>query len=450
MVYVSDLSSEWLESFEAQKIWFERVTDGSKSGKFSDAMRMTYNSNMRQLIRFLRAGGDEGATPDSILKWAKSVEPGEIMKMLKNFSLWLQGEEVEGYERRIPTKKGKYLNEGSADVKAHGSIRGFFTHNQIWLPKMGKRNGSRAKTKKNDVHFSIFNIDPDNPTLIIKDYTQFRLFLGNLNSFRDQTIALCLLSTSQDPGDLLDLNMGFVRAQEGRSRIHWEGVRAKTGEEFRTFFSEEATEHLRQYIAQEREGAGEDEPIFMTRTKYSEAGEPGEDAMSPKAVSTNFLNAAKKMGVVNGKTQSPFRPKRMRSIFSSGCYQAKIDDGARHIFMGHRGTVSESYREMPVANLEQIYARVEPFISVFDEDSSKTRKELSKTQQEVAELKDTSTDTLKLIVKLEQRLAESEKNNKDLREMILGLNSLITEMETQIAELVPGYGRVPVSIRDKS
>lgn len=245
MVNINEIRNEWLESFEAQKIWYERIIDGSRSGKMSKAMRQTYNSNMRQLIMFWKAGGDESVNPDSILVWAKSVEPGKIMKMLKNFSLWLQGKEVEGYERRVEPPRGKYLNERSADGKAHGSIRGFFTHHQIWLPRMGKTNGGRPATKKNDVHFSIFKLDPNNPSLIIKDYSQFRVFLGNLNSFRDQTIALCLLSTSQDSGDLLGLNVGFVRAQEGRERLFWEGERNKTGVEFRVFFSKEATQHLR-------------------------------------------------------------------------------------------------------------------------------------------------------------------------------------------------------------
>ena len=124
MVYVSDLSSEWLESFEAHKIWFERVADGSRKGELSKSMRLTYNSNMRQLVRFFRAGGDIESNPDSILKWGKSAEPGEIMKVLKNFSLWLQGKDVNGHERRPVPPRGKYLNERSADARARTGARG--------------------------------------------------------------------------------------------------------------------------------------------------------------------------------------------------------------------------------------------------------------------------------------------------------------------------------------
>ena len=420
MVYVSDLSSEWLESFEAHKIWFERVADGSRKGKLSNSMRLTYNSNMRQLVRFFRAGGETESNPDSILEWGRSSEPGEIMKALKNFSSWLQGKDLQGYERRPVPPRGKYLNERSADMLAHGSIRGFFTHNQIWLPRMGKRNGGRAPTKKNDVHFSIFKIDPNNPSLIIKDYNQYRLFLGNLSSFRDQTVALSLLSTSQDSGDLLSLNLEFVRMQDGRDRLYWEGIRAKTGEEFRTFFSKEATNHVRQYIAQERAGAGDDESIFMRRA--------GED-LSPKNVTDSFHNAAAKMGVLNGHTQNPYRPKRMRSIFSSACYQAKTDDGARHIFMGHSGSVSEGYREMPRANLEQIYARVEPFLTVFDDDKS----------QELAATRQKSDQALDLALDLREENKRMTQEIKDLREMVEGLNALVTALDEQMNEFRDSY-----------
>ena len=137
MVNISEIRNEWLESFKAQKIWYERIADRSRNGEMSASMRQTYNSNMRQFIMFWKAGGDAEANPDSILKWAKSVDGSDIVTMLMEFSLWLQGEDVEGYERRASPNRGKYLNRKSAEAKAHGSIRGFFRHNQIWLPRRG-------------------------------------------------------------------------------------------------------------------------------------------------------------------------------------------------------------------------------------------------------------------------------------------------------------------------
>jgi hypothetical protein len=79
------------------------------------------------------------------LEWAKSVDGSDIVAMLTKFSLWLQGKEIEGYEQRPLPNRGKYLNRKSAEAKAHGSIRGFFRHNQIWLPRRGPMSGGHVR-----------------------------------------------------------------------------------------------------------------------------------------------------------------------------------------------------------------------------------------------------------------------------------------------------------------
>jgi len=144
MVNISEPRNEWLESFEAHKIWFERIAERSRTGGMSAYMRQTYNSNMRQFIMFWNAGGDADADPDSILEWAKTVEGRDVVTLLDKFSHWLQGDLIEGYEQRPLPRRGKYLKWKSAEAKAHGSIRGFFRHNQIWLPRRGTTNGERA------------------------------------------------------------------------------------------------------------------------------------------------------------------------------------------------------------------------------------------------------------------------------------------------------------------
>jgi hypothetical protein len=145
MVNVHEIRNEWLESFKSQKIWYERIADRSRNGEMSASMRQTYNSNMRQFIMFWTAGGGPEANPDSILEWAKSADGSDIVAMLKKFSLWLQGIEIEGYEQRPLPNRGKYLNRKSAEAKAHGSIRGFFRHNQIWLPRRGPMSGGQLR-----------------------------------------------------------------------------------------------------------------------------------------------------------------------------------------------------------------------------------------------------------------------------------------------------------------
>jgi hypothetical protein len=96
--------------------------------------------------------------------------------MLNRFELWLQGIEIEGYRRRESrqTRNDKeiYLNPNSASQRAHGTARGFFTHNRMWLPRSGKKSVGRSMVKRNDVNYAIFKVDPDS-NLVVQDYSQF-------------------------------------------------------------------------------------------------------------------------------------------------------------------------------------------------------------------------------------------------------------------------------------
>jgi len=381
-----ELGNEWFDDFESYKTWEESLIRQSRKGSVSAQMMSNYRSGLRQLVKFVRLGWNTDATPDTIMDWAKSEDPKTVMDLMYNFENWLQGKEVEGYPKRQLAAKRKYPSPLSAAQKAHGMIRGFFTHNDLLLPKSGKKTTGRGVTKKNDRNFAVFTTDPDT-NLVVKDYSLIKQFLSHM-IYRDQTIALCLISTGQDSGDVLGLNIGFVKSQATKNRLYWEGERDKTSEEFRTFFSQEATEYVRRYIAQERNGAGDDEPIFI-RGKWTKADDEESTKSKPmtaRNLGLNYFTAAQKMGIINGDTQNPLRPKRMRSIFSSACYQAKIDDGLRHVLMGHKGSISESYREMPAANLEQKYALVEPFVTVFTEDHDQELRITKKKSSEALDL----------------------------------------------------------------
>lgn len=416
---MAEISREWLEGFESYRNWFESLRVNSKKDEISSSMRMTYDSVLRNFIKFLRAGGDQEATPDSIVEWARKKsddkEGKEVIALLADFSLWLQGKEVEGYEKRIPNIPGRFASQTSADGNAHGGIRGFLTHNQILLPKSGrrKRNG-RSKVKKNDENYAIFK--PGKNGKEIADYELFRQFLSTLN-IHDQTILMSMLSTSQDSSEVLDLNIGFVVNQEGK-RLYWEGERTKTSEDFRTFFSVEATKMVRRYVKQERKGAGQDEPLFV-RTK--------DQRITPKNISENCHNVAKKMGLINGDTQNPFRPKRMRSIFRSACSIAGIEKGYSNIFMGHKTDISDSYMEKPRATLELRYEMVEQYLKVFAGDMS----------EDIIEMKEKVTEYSERQEKAFDLMFDLREDNKRLREMVENLAERLGRTEAFVEIL--GY-----------
>lgn len=448
-----EFGKDWLMGFESVNKWFDSMKRSRDGREISKSQRTTNLSRIRLLVKFFRVGGDSKATPDSIIEWAKSFEEGvEVIDMLSLHGQWLQGLEVDGYEIRTKINRhGKItypkLAKNSADQVTHSVLRGFFVRNGVRLPSSGKITNGRSLTKKNDSKFAIFRLDSE-INMIVADYSQLRYFLGFVKN-RDKIIAQCILSTSQDPIDILGLNVGFVRSQPERARLLWEGERTKTGEEFRVFFSKLVTADLRRYVANERSEASDDNALFVRKTIDRKTKEEKMIRVKPINLSENFKTASLKAGFGSGKGQNPFRPKRMRSIFSSACYQAKIDDNLRHIFMGHKGTISESYRELPVANLEMFYSEVEPYLSVYSDDSSKTQKELSKTQHELGEVKDTQTSTLKTINDFNMRLAKAEESNIDLREMVTGLNTQISEMMGEMRkEMEETVARAWEEIRD--
>ena len=412
------IKSEWLEGFKSYRDWFESLKLNSKNDKVSDIMRDTYNSNLRNFIRFLRAGGDQEATPDSILEWVRTVKGKEVIKLLNNFSRWLQGQDVEGYEKRVPQRKGKFLNQVSADNLAHGTVRGFFTHNEVLLPKSGrKKKPRRSKAKKNDENYAIFKVGTNGKE--VADYGLLRQFLSTLN-IHDKTIIMSMLSSSQDSGEVLSLNIDFVINQPDVDRFYWEGERSKTGEEFRTFMSKETTLMLRRYVAQERMGTGPDEPLFV-RTMGQR--------IPPKNLTQNCKNVAQKMGLVNGSTQHPFRPKRMRSIFRSACGIAGVEKGFVNVFMGHRTDISDSYMEKPRATLELRYQMVESYLTVFAGDSS----------QEIAEMKEQVIEYSARAHEYSERQDQAfdlmfslQKENRELKDDVEQLKNVVDELSNYL------------------
>ena len=418
------VSDEWMAGFESYNRWFKSLVLRSKKDEITGPMRLTYNSNLRKFIKFFRAGGDAEVTPDSIIKWAKTQvqedEADRVIELFNDFSFWLQGKDVEGYDKRTLTGREKFINPGSADNIAHGSVRGFITHNKVPLPRSGKKKTWRPKVKKNDENYAIFKAGKNGKE--VADYSLLGQFISCLN-IHDQTVMLSILATSQDPGDVLSLTVGFVTSQKNNERLYWEGERQKTDEGFRTFFSKEATMKLRRYVAQERKDAGPDDPLFV-RTK----GRP----LTPKNLAENCNAQAKKMGLTNSKTQHPFRPKRMRSIFRSACSIAGIEKGFINVFMGHKTDVSDAYMEKPKATLELRYMMVESYLTVFGADTSQEISEMKERVLEYSGRQDKAFDLMFDIREENKRLVERVENLAERLGSLEALKDRIDELESYL------------------
>lgn len=229
-------------------------------------------------------------------------------------------------------------------------------------------------------------------------------FFANLG-FRDQTIALGMISTGADAANLLKLTVGFVHGQKNERRLFWVATREKDVEPFKTFFSEEAARFVRQYASQVRSKAKPKEPLFVNSWGR---------CLNVHSLDMVFKAAAVKMGYDNDEG-NPFRPKRFRHLFRTACSMAGVDPGFVNCFMGHKTDISGGYLEKPRGLLLKEYVKVERFVLVFGKSSETTR---------LAEKTDALED---LIDERGRRLKALEAELRDVRAELKGVHDAIGE-----------------------
>ncbi|MBA7642269.1 hypothetical protein ES703_49958 [subsurface metagenome] len=383
-----EMAKENLERFESVKSWLKSAGANSRKGGLTPNAHGIRLETMADFLTFVRSGPDRGMNPDDLLEEARrDLEAAK--ERLSDYFRWLKGERVKGYKAR-----GVKISHNSALTKL-GFMRGFFSHNAVGFGKWKMPRRLVSEVSKADEQTPIYDYEEETERNVFRNDV-LQHFAGNL-SFRDQTIALGLLSTGADAADLLKLNVGFVRGQEKERRLFWRGNREKDLEEFKVFFSEEATRFMRKYAEQERGGAKDNEPLFIgggysyerknPQTKKREKVMVG-DRLAQHALAMNFKHAAERMGFKNDE-RNPFRPKRFRHLFRTACGMAGIDPGFINAFMGHSTDVSGSYLEKPRGLFVKEYIKVEPFVTGFGK-AGETRQfaqRISLLEEEVEKLR---------------------------------------------------------------
>lgn len=349
-------TKEEVKGYDSFKTAIQNIVKSSNRVRISESTKQNYLDGLRQYLQFVNSKEtlSKRINPDDLIVEAHSDMEG-TKDRIRLFFLWLQGEDITGFKPR-----GKSVKRTSAYVRAYAQMRGFYTNNGIVFGKW--KTPSLADMKKeaieNDLTTPFFKLDKRRK--IFLDRALLKQFLSNLK-FRDQTIFLATLSSSHDSGDVLSLNVGDIRKQKDRERFYWEGQRGKSEVRFKTFFSVEATDYIRRYIEQERKGAGDKEPLFLTSTYKGQ-----KNRLNSNRLASIFLDAAKRMSVkLEEGYQNPFRPKRLRHIFRTACTHAHIDEGYINVFMGHKTSVSKDYLEKDTMILELEYSKAEPFLTVY-------------------------------------------------------------------------------------
>lgn len=389
---------------------------------------------------------------DLLLEEAKEDVKKAQVRIVDFFS-WLQGHDVDGY-KPLAKKGVRYqVSHRTAIARAYSGTRGFYTNNEILFPRNFKSPPEKApESLKADDTVPFFKLDKADGKFVL-DRALLKHFLSNMK-LRDQAIALSLLSAGgQDSGDLFALNVGWatmqIAAWERREkngedvprRFYWHANRNKTGVEFKVFFSREATEFVTRYLQQERLGAGDDEPLFVT-AGYGVNGERGiQQRMQARHTGAIFREIAVKMGIKNGgKYQNPLRAKRLRHVFRTACSHAGLDEGYMHVFMGHKSSISQGYLEKPTQVMEIQYSSVEPMLTVFgvaeSENLRKIEHDLIEERARRAEMQDLISDLGAENTTLKDRIEQQEQEMKSrLSRMELEHMELKKKITTEIAEL---------------
>ncbi|MEJ2272106.1 MAG: site-specific integrase [Candidatus Bathyarchaeota archaeon] len=369
---------------------------------------------------------------------------GDQLLQFESVKNWFNIQEAKDDIKKTGKRLDDYF-EARKKVTSHNTaltalsfIRGFYSHNDIAFPRsMILPKKLEAKVTERDNKTSFYDFDEKTEEFVFKN-GKLQQFIQNLN-FRDQTIALCLLSTGADATDVLNLKVGFVKDETGKicakKRFFWHGTRAKTKEPFRTFFSEEATKFLKRYVEQERANASDNEPLFVQPIrKYirknpitKEKEKIIEDAkLDSYALSVNFRKAAKEMGYTQKNKPSPFRPKRFRHLFRSACGIAEVDIGYTKSMMGHANDVSAGYLEKDPVIFKKIYLKIEPFLTVFGNNNYMTR-EFNKLNKDFTKFN-------RKTLKLEDEATKLKAHVKELKEQLGCAVNYIWSLQTKIEE----------------
>ena len=406
---------------------YESVKRLQKDEEMNKNTRVKIISALSQFLDFVNMNSEVEKTPDDLIKDAETdLGLDETEDKIKQFYKWLQGKHIEGYPDHEPMSDGRHLRESSAKERCFSKLVSFYRHSRISFTKgFSPKISKESKALKADSRYPFLVYDEEKHETYI-DHEPLKTFLGNL-SVRDQGVALAMLSSSRDSSDVLALNMKDFRKQEGSKRFYYEASREKTNEMFQSFFSAEATKKIWDYIKQERNLAGDNDPLFVYTPKRTTNNGSGPQRLDPNHLADNFRNAARKMGVIwTSDEQNPFRPKRLRHLFRTAADKAGLKELHIKIMMGHALTVGESYSEP--AEMEKEYSKVEPLLTVFGEG-----KNTQMLREDIDEIKKRNEDLFQLLT-MEKTWREEDKRKFEDRLKTLESQSMIQKDLLEVME----------------
>jgi len=339
------------EEFGSIKKWKKGLKHNSNRNKFSAKTDHQIKFWMPLFTEYTQKN------PDELIEEALNGKE-TVRARLSDFCTWLQEE------------KGKKYN---ASINgAYSVIRGFYAHNDINTQKIRIPRLEPSIVQFSDDQLPLFEIVQEGDKKRKKIRREFlQEFFGYLNP-RDKIIALCLLSSGLDTGDLLKIPLALIRYQDpSQKRIFIRDLRNKTGETVTTFFSKEASKLVRSYVKMNRTNAQDTDMVFVKLSKELKKGT--HEKLDPHTIADNFRDAVdaynsesqERKIPLQAKKQSPLRPKRFRKIFNDACDDAGIPLDIKRVFMGKKDAANKPYEGRSMQDLEIYYEKIEPNLTIY-------------------------------------------------------------------------------------
>jgi len=232
-----------------------------------------------------------------------------------------------------------------------GALRGFYDNNNFPI-----------KFKRNEIPTA----QPRTERMMLKP-EQVKTLLRHARTQRNKAIIMCLYQSGMDISTLLSLN--YAHVEEGRrnrrKRILVKVVRPKVNHKYRTFFGQDATVSLNQYL-DERRNLTRMSPLFLCEQLLVN-DEPKRRA-TEREVQNMFKRLAIRAGFVteeqleNEFAINPCGSHALRASFSKIAVATGINQNLIDYLMGHKTQYSGVYstRRVSDRDLERSYSDLEP------------------------------------------------------------------------------------------
>ena len=383
---------------------------------------------MRGWEKFLRIHGweSEFESVDRVLRYYKRKTQsegtkGNVCQTLKNFCEFVGkdpdelvglgvAEVSESVQLYVDSLAGKdfsirYVNSSLAFLKTFFKVNGFKEGRSLDVERHYQPARYMKRSEYIPMSAEIFDMalasgSLRNKALVLALYT---------SGLRNSTLRALLY---RDVKDELERGLRIVKLPIYPEMKRMDAGACKGNIPYYSFMAKEATEAVRQYLAERRlKGGfiGDDEPLFASESTNVSAGVSRRTPVMKKSLGAMVKRAARKAGV---KHSQDVRPHCLRKAFESALRNAGLDPKDQEFLMGHilPRTQDTYYDKTKADGLRRKYGQVSFFPERTYSDEDLRKRQVLDT----VKLLGYSDDRIK---RIEEALAKYEKVDEALDEI---------------------------------